>query len=692
MRSNLRLIGACCTALCVPLLIPLLTGRVFVWDDLGAFHLPVRHLYREALRAGDSILWSPAFFSGVYLFGEGQAGMAHPFHWFLYRLLPLSVAFNIELIAAYVSALAGMWTLLRRWTSTEASLFGAMVFAFSGFNLLHLGQMNAVGVAAHLPWLLLATHALVTSANRRTRAVAFAGIVLLIASQLLLGYPQYVWLNLFADVWFVAWLLRNGAQVSRLAPMTTAVALGVCVGGVQLLPTFDALRQSVRATSTLEFRLIYSLPPFELVQIVSPYAMATVGHDFGIYDGAFCTVAIAWLFVRWPDLKRRDVVVGLLMFAAVALLLALGRHGAIYPLLARVPGPASFRAPARFILLVHLACAGIAALVFDDLAGAARGGHVPARRFWPLTIPVLLSATVTGIAATLAGSEWATAHSLDFSSAGRASFGSTLLLGMTLLFVMAARGARWVIPAIAVLATFDMGVWGYRYAWRITPPATIDAVTSSASVPEAAVPGDSLLPIAGQAKVNLPVLRGFRLAGGYLGLNPRSTLEHDDPLSQRLAGVAWRAEDRGWVRVPDAMPRARMVSEVRVSERIAEDVRHVDISSVALVMRSVAGLSGSPGHARVIGDRPGRIVVRASAPERQLLVLTERFHDGWRATSGDHDYPTLPVYGDYLACVVERGTHDITFAFEPASVRRGLWLTIGGLLTTVVSTWVLWRS
>ena len=108
MRTRLPVVGLCCLALFVPLCIPLFTGRVFAWDDLAAFHLPLRHLYREALLTGDSILWSPALFSGTYLFGEGQTGMAHPFHWLIYRLLPLAVAFNVEVISSYLVALAGI--------------------------------------------------------------------------------------------------------------------------------------------------------------------------------------------------------------------------------------------------------------------------------------------------------------------------------------------------------------------------------------------------------------------------------------------------------------------------------------------------------------------------------------------------------------------------------------------------------
>ena len=62
MRSPLRVIAISSAALFVPLVIPLATGRVFTLDDLGRYHIPMRHVYWEALHRGDSILWTPAVF------------------------------------------------------------------------------------------------------------------------------------------------------------------------------------------------------------------------------------------------------------------------------------------------------------------------------------------------------------------------------------------------------------------------------------------------------------------------------------------------------------------------------------------------------------------------------------------------------------------------------------------------------
>ncbi len=113
--------------------------------------------------------------------------------------------------------LVGTWLLLRRFgLSSEAAWFGAMVFTFSGFNVFNLMHMNHAAVIAHLPWLLLATHVLLTSPDRRRRALAFAGFAVVVGSELLIGNPQYVWLTFVVLAYMVACLWYAGAPSSRV--------------------------------------------------------------------------------------------------------------------------------------------------------------------------------------------------------------------------------------------------------------------------------------------------------------------------------------------------------------------------------------------------------------------------------------------------------------------------------------------
>jgi len=174
-RALAAVIGACSLALFLPLARPLVSGRVFVYNDLAWFHLPMRFLYRQALAAGDSVLWTPAIFSGLYLHGEGQLGLFHPFHQLIYRAFSLQAAFNLELLASYPAAFAGMvWFLRRLRFALAPALFGAMLFAFSGFNLLHHHHLNMVAVVAHLPALLAAADWLLVE-TRPSRRASTAG-------------------------------------------------------------------------------------------------------------------------------------------------------------------------------------------------------------------------------------------------------------------------------------------------------------------------------------------------------------------------------------------------------------------------------------------------------------------------------------------------------------------------------------
>ena len=52
-RSLDWVIAVCSAALLAPLLWPVVAGRVFVYDDLLWFHLPLRYLYQQAL-SGES--------------------------------------------------------------------------------------------------------------------------------------------------------------------------------------------------------------------------------------------------------------------------------------------------------------------------------------------------------------------------------------------------------------------------------------------------------------------------------------------------------------------------------------------------------------------------------------------------------------------------------------------------------------
>jgi hypothetical protein len=305
---------------------------------------------------------------------------------------------------------------------------------------------------------------------------------------------------------------------------------------------------------------------------------------------------------------------------------------------------------------------------------------------------------LTGLAVLLSRFSWAQAHGLSLSGFLRAAPWSALIVAMAALIAMAARGARWAVPAIVVFVACDQAFWGYSYVYRWGPVQRIAELTANADVPAEAQPGELIAPAVLGGSSNVGVLRGLRLMSGYTGLVASSVLDPDDQTTQRIAGVAWREVGYTWTPTADRMSRARLVSTAQPSADIRADVRRVDLARVALVDRAVKELTGQiggrgdQGSVRIVEDRPGSIVVETDADQPQLLVLTERFHSGWRATEDAGAREPIRVNGDFLGCLVDPGHHRVALTFAPASARYGLRASVAGILLTVVATMLMWSA
>jgi hypothetical protein len=153
---------------------------------------------------------------------------------------------------------------------------------------------------------------------------------------------------------------------------------------------------------------------------------------------------------------------------------------------------------------------------------------------------------------------------------------------------------------------------------------------------------------------------------------------------------AWReiARDGEVVAVenPDALPRAFVVPRAVVepdADRVLARLREIDLRREAVVETAGPALSalapeGDPGTARIVSYEPNRVVVESDAPSPGLLVLTDQYDPGWRATV---DGATAPVLrADYLfrGIPVPAGTHRVELVYRPLSFTVG---AVGSLLS-----------
>ncbi|MGO9110269.1 MAG: hypothetical protein ACLP9L_13675 [Thermoguttaceae bacterium] len=717
-RTLLVLLLLSVAAIMAMLARPMFTGSLYTYDDMSTLMAPIRYCYWKALAAGDSILWSPQFYCGYYLQGDGQVGMCHPLHWLLYRNLSFDLAFNLEFLLSYLWVFAGMFLMLRRWGLVRpAALMGAMIFAFGGFNLLHFMHPNAVAIVAHIPWLVIASEILVCSKDIKMAFLGQLAVSALIASQILLGYPQYVILSMFAVGAIVLWRIRSWSSWLRFPLFCLAVALGFAMGAVQILPTWDAVSQSERADPSLAFRTWFSMHPLNLVQLWAPYALkeryyATNRvidgntHEMGLHTGAFATVALAWLAIRWRDLKeKRGFILATVLFAVGMLVLAFGKYGFVYPLIAELPVWKSLplRCPTRYVMLVQFSLAILAAYAMADiLAMQERNERLPWGRLWPLAIPLGLSAVTTAAAL------WAIGQPSDpwrpcFGSAVEVIAGLAVISIVVALVAAAAKGFRWSLHVIVLLTCTEIAVFNVsQYVWGKTPPSRVDALLGSISPPPPLRTG-RLCHIENDHG-NILTMAGYDLMQGYMAMIPKKKLPivaRDSSSGQwvlylptlRIAAVHWVlpiGENAQWLAVPGPLPRARLVSQAIVSNDEVRAINTIDVATTAIVDREIALDLGQAGSTIWTTDRPGFLEIETSAPGQQLLVVAERYHSGWKATIDGQPATVLPAYGQYLACVVPSGKRHVAFRFEPESFVWGSRITLVGLAMALALPGLAW--
>ena len=749
--------------------LPLLTGQIYVCDDLLNYHLPIRQFYSSCLQNGDAFDWMPGLFSGYFLTGSGQAGTYHPWHWLLYRCLPLETAFNLEVLSSYPFMLFGMKLFLQRhFQRPDAAWLGAIVFTFSGFCTLHFLHPNAIAVVSHIPWLLLCADVILrdgpespfgsgvnkqghpvggTTGVRYTRrsadGMALIGVALLTGSQLLLGYPQYVWFSLLAEIvyclGFVSWSSQGFGILLIIASLKV---LGLGLGAVQILPSMAALSESDRSAMAKEFFFEHPLTAADMLQWFNPFLTDTrvfgqSTHELGLYCGAvpFLLAIIAITCLRTQSSHRRLLQV-MLALGLLALWLSFGKAGGLYVVQTWLPMIGKFRWPSRIVVLLHFvvavfATAGYiritspvsgtapAAGVSLDKRGPDRAERVPATSLPRIIYLVPIASILTSLfAPMLCGPE-------------HVASGTLLLLG-PILFVLAAILVRDVSrgrcsPAFMLFLAGDLAAYGLTYEAMSRKQSMQEIVVALQTPPGSPNDGRVIAEVQLQNgdeefHGNKLLLKGWHQADGYEGLlSSRSLLGKNLTLDGlRIAGVRWvinegrhnsivglqPLDSTKWLEVPDPLPRARLTRSVRLVNDTAEALQFLSAAGPAVVecdpeQRSVIkeftlselapndSATAKSETVQIVSDRPGLIEADVECSSSQLLILSESFSPGWKVTVNGKWSSVSRAEVDYMACAVPAGQSRVQFRFEPDSVTAGFRITMTSLWFLCPGTAVL---
>lgn len=369
-------------------------------SDCGLLFYANRAFFQRSIAAGDLPLWNPHDLLGYPQFAAGQTGLAYPPNYLTYPWMTTGHALFADLALHLVLlGLTTAWLARTLGLGVTGCCVAGLGVALSPMMVLriHGGHLTVVSVMAWLPAIVAA---LIRAARGSRPAIAAAAVALALAVHAGHVQPLYYLAAFGLPAGVVALAIARDRRAA--GRVLLALVLGSLLCALQVLPMAELARVSSRRDTSLEWTLMSSSRPVELLSLLGPEFFGD--RDRVAYWGrykiwetlpafGFPLVLLALVALV---LERSRRVVGLALFAATGVLVSMGLDLPFQALACGViPGFGSFRAHARILLLALIAIGLLAGVATDALV--ARAG--PRRRWLALALAVL--ATGLGGAAVL---------------------------------------------------------------------------------------------------------------------------------------------------------------------------------------------------------------------------------------------------------------------------------------------------
>ena len=363
--------------------------------DVFTYFYPYKAYAAETLRSGSLPLWNPYLFMGVPFLANLQSAVLYPlnvpFYWLpAPQMVNCSILLHVFMAAVFTYAFARRALSFGPW----GSLVSAATLAFGGFLGAQVEHVNQLSTLAWLPlllWLFYLSHT-----TRRLVYVLLTGVI--IGVQFLAGHTQSSYINLMGLGCYALYLplarlagntslsgrsVGVGRRLGRsLRLLVLVVLLGAALASVQLVPTYELSRLSIRSAG-LPYRqaVSFSLHPGTIHLSLLPSLADSPFSEYVAYVGIL-PLLLGMLGV-WRR-RHSQQAPFFIALSALGLFLALGVYNPFYYLLYRlVPGFGLFRVPARWLYLYTVGIAILAGLGFEELFSLSSSLARPRKR-WAL--------------------------------------------------------------------------------------------------------------------------------------------------------------------------------------------------------------------------------------------------------------------------------------------------------------------
>lgn len=648
-------------------------GRSDAWD----FSFATKFLLAESLKADTLPTWTAQLGTGFPLIGEGQIGAFFLPNLILFRFFAPALAYNLSLVAALAIGASGMYLLLRRFSlGWLSALFGGLTFGLSGVLVPQLTHHTLIQGITLMPAILAACDMLLSKPSLK-RIALFA---FLASQQMLAGFPQATFITMLLVFSYAAWVSVQKKRITLLMPICAAALLALGLGAIQLVPSYEFLRESSVAEGfSPGDATFFSYPPTHVKTLLSPYLLGNPkegtyppyttfdGSIFWENTGFFGSVGLALSLAGIVLLlrRRKHPTQFFVWAAALAFLLMLGKYSPLYIVFSFWPFHL-FRVPSRFLWVFILALIVLASYTLDYIVARRHRGFLVLGSLLLVVNTLQLFSVWKGYHMVGDETVWLTPPKTISSVAPNARI---YTIGTTIPHNKAFLTQGWQDPSPylklrGALAPDANVIWGMPslevYAGRQLRRQGILAsiIASEIAVSEAG------------ATVSATATNLLRAGGvGTIISALPLTITPPMPPSFSEGGIE--------VYLLEGATRAYLATDVRAAETLSQaatilkDNTFIAGRSVLLANSDAKGIATSSGTARVLSETNTTLTLEVDASGEGLLVVADTLYPGWIALVDGVPAPILPANLSYRAVVVPAGAHTVSFVFRPRSLYIG---------------------
>jgi hypothetical protein len=325
-------------------------GRSDLWHQ----NIPLRYSYSESLQKNELPLWDQRIGNGFPVFAENQIGGLNLQNLILFRFLPFVTAFNLSYIFIFFTSFIGCFLLFNEFRINPfLSFTGALIFAFSGFFIVHIPHVNLIHAASYLPLLFF-----LLEKWTKTKNLSFLSLFIFFETQCFLaGSPQFfLIINLF---FFLYLILMKNIKNLMLFMILLTVSLVFCLP--QIIPSYHFFAQTARSGGEQISELSsYPFSPKNLISFLNPFTFGNpkignypmYSNSWGVFWESTFYIGIFTFIIYLSGIffKKNHKSSSVLKSGIFFLLLGLGKYTPFFIILQILPF-SLFRVPSRFLYL-----------------------------------------------------------------------------------------------------------------------------------------------------------------------------------------------------------------------------------------------------------------------------------------------------------------------------------------------------